>query len=299
MTLESLMKEAVKALKQRNVEDPSKEAGLLLSRVLGKDLSFVYAHSDLTPDDEIVKKYKKVIERRGQQEPYAYITGEREFLSLSFDVNPSVLIPRPDTELLAEAALAALGIAPDLFTQFMFPLPKMDTVHILDIGTGSGCLAVSIAKYAALSKIDVIVDAVDISPDALKTAAHNAEKHKVSDRVRFIETDFLTDSSLLMRKYDLVISNPPYIPSGDIPKLMPSVTEYEPHSALDGGTDGFVFYRALAEKATSLLAPHGILAVECGFDQAQKVRELFSEKKMETLLLKDLAGIDRVIAAKF
>lgn len=298
MTLKILLNEASEVLKQKNVEDPSKEAGLLLSWVLGKDLGFVYTHSDLTLPDEKTREFWSVIKRRGQHEPYAYITGECEFLSLTFEVSPNVLIPRPDTELLAEAAFAAFGKGDPLFTQYMFTLPQKKTYRVLDIGTGSGCLAVSIAKHAYLSKIDAEVYAVDISEKALEKAKRNAERNHVSERVHFIQADFLTDCSLITGPYDLVVSNPPYIPSKDIPTLMPSVRDFEPHAALDGGQDGLLFYRALAEKAQSLLVQQGILAVECGFDQALQIQNLFSKKLMESIVLKDLAGINRVVAAR-
>ena len=298
MTLKDCLHEAADYLKQKNVEDPSKEAGLLLSWVLGKDLAFVYAHPDLDLDEENRRKFCSTVERRGSQEPYAYIIGQCEFMSLTFDVNPNVLIPRADTELLAETALAAMGTPNPFYRETMFKLPPKEAYRVLDIGTGSGCLSVSIARYAALSGISAHVDGVDISPEALKTALGNAQKHCVASRMHFIQADFLSNISMLRGKYDLIVSNPPYIPSADIGALMPSVRNFEPRSALDGGRDGLLFYRELAYKVSSLLLPEGILAVECGFDQASQIQSLFSDKKMETLILKDLAGISRVVAAR-
>ena len=294
MTFQYLLHEAAKTLEQRNVEDPSKEAGLLLSWLLGKDLGFIYTHPDFILEDKMIDDFLTAVERRGHHEPFAYITNECEFLSLSFEVNPYVLIPRPDTELLAEAALVALNQGFPLFRQPMFTLPHKKTYRVLDIGTGSGCLAISLAKNADF----INVDAVDISAKALETAERNAVRHHVEKQVNFIQADFLEDSFLLSAEYDLVISNPPYIPLKDIPTLMSSVRDFEPHSALVGGEDGLVFYRALAEKVEFLLAPQGILVVECGFDQALQIQALFAQKDMETLLLKDLSAINRVVVAR-
>lgn len=297
MTLGEALYEAREILGQtlkESTEDPSTEAGLLLSWVLEKDLSYLYAHLDRSLEEDKATAYFSVVQRRACHEPYAYITGECEFLSLAFEVNPAVLIPRADTELLAEAALCALGKKPAYFTQPYFRLPEKKEYRMLDVGTGSGCLAISL-----VSSIDSLrADALDISEGALKTAQRNAKRHDVVNRINFIHGDFLHSSLLDDGPYDLIVSNPPYIPSKDVPTLMNSVRDYEPHSALVGGEDGLVFYRALSEKAAELLAPGGILAVECGYDQALKVEKLFAPKSLETLRLKDLAGIERVVLAK-
>ncbi len=294
MSLQDLLNQASTYLKERNVEDPSLEAGLLLSWVLGKDLGTLYMDSGLSPNQEQIQLFWAAVERRGHHEPFAYITGECEFLSLSFKVNPHVLIPRADTEILAEAALKAMGKGSPYFYQPMFTLPEKDGYRVLDVGTGSGCLAISLAKNVSVCR----VEALDISEQALATAKANGEFHHVSEQIRFIRGDFLGDLSALAPQYDLIVSNPPYIPAKDVEELMPSVRNYEPHTALAGGDDGLVFYRALAQKAPSLLAPHGIMIVECGYDQAYPVQALFLEKGMETLFLKDLSGINRVVASR-
>ncbi len=293
MTLHELFIKASAFLKSNHVEDPSLEAGLLLSWVLCRELGFIYANPDFIPTPQQIESFRSAVDRRSRHEPFAYITGECEFLALSFKVNPHVLIPRPDTELLAESALKAMGKPTPFFTQPMFELAEKNDYQVLDVGTGSGCLAVSLAKYASCW-----VDAVDISKDALETAKANAVAHHVSERVRFILADFLTETSGLTPPYDLIVSNPPYIPSGDINGLMASVKDFEPYGALAGGEDGLDFYRALAEKAQEFLAPQGIIAVECGFDQAIKIQALFAQKGMETLLLKDLSGINRVVVSR-
>jgi release factor glutamine methyltransferase len=299
MTVRDLLDEGFKILKENIVEDYKREAALILAWVLKKDSAFLHSHPEYRTEDREISLYRTCIKRRANKEPYAYITGECEFLSLKFHVNQNVLIPRPETELLAEAAMFALGSPPGLFNQPMFRLPRKKTYKMLDIGTGSGCLTISIAKKIR----NVMVDALDVSALALNTARQNVVRHNVLDRVNLICADFLKDSlfsdNKFQGKYDLIVSNPPYIPSEDILTLMPEVKNHEPHNALDGGNDGLLFYRAIAKKADFLLRPHGVLAVECGFNQAEKVQGLFCNNNMETVSLKDLAGINRVVAARF
>jgi len=293
MTIRDLLRKASKYLAERNVEDPSLEAGLLLSWLIKKDIGYIYANPEIILDDENEKKYLSIVERRGRHEPYAYITGECGFLDYTFYVDPNVLIPRGDTELLAQSALFALGQDPEFFAQEMFRLENKNTYRVLDIGTGSGCLAVSIAKGHA----SVFVDAVDISEKALNIALKNAMRYGVENRITFINADFLDNNIVLSGNYDLIVSNPPYIPLNEMPYLMESVRNYEPAVALAAGSDGLIFYREIAERASSLLSKPGIILVECGYNQGQKVREIFSDKGFSTLILKDLAGINRVVAA--
>jgi len=293
MTLGNLLKKASKYLAERNVEDPSLEAGLLLSWLIKKDISYIYANPEIVLDDENEKKYFSIVERRGRHEPYAYITGECGFLDYTFYVDPNVLIPRGDTELLAQSALFALGQNPEFFTQEMFRLKNKSSYRVLDIGTGSGCLAVSIAKGLD----SVFVDAVDISENAMNIALKNAKRYGVEDRITFINADFLDKSIALSGNYDLIVSNPPYIPLNEMPYLMESVRNYEPAVALAAGSDGLIFYREIAKRAPALLSNSGIILVECGYNQGQKVSKIFSDGGFSTLLLKDLASIIRVVAA--
>ncbi len=293
MTIDSLLKKASVYLSEKTVEDPSLEAGLLLSWLLKKDIGYIYAHPEIVLDHEQEKAYLSIIKRRGRHEPFAYITGECGFLNYTFYVSPHVLIPRDDTELLAQGAFFALGQNPAYFSQDMFRLKERTAFKVLDVGTGSGCLAVSIAKSSA----SIFVDAVDISEEALNIARKNAKRYNVENRISFFKTDFLNKSLTLPGNYDLIVSNPPYIPLKDIPFLINSVRDYEPHLALAAGEDGLIFYHELALKASSLLSDAGIIIVECGYDQGNKVSEIFSEKSMKTLMLKDLSGINRVVAA--
>lgn len=298
MTIKELTFKAGQYLKEKEIEDPSKEAGLLLSYLLNKDLSYIYAHGDMELEKSIIKNYFELVERRGNFEPFAYITGKCEFMSLTFDVDPSVLIPRADTEILAEAVICALGgtffWSSLSLSEKVYKLPPKPDYKGLDIGTGSGCLAISISKFVE----NITMTAVDISETALEIARRNAVNNKVADRIEFINADFLSDEFGLKDKYDIIVSNPPYIPDEDISSLMPSVKNYEPLTALKGGRDGLVFYRELAKKAPLLLEPDGILAVECGYDQSEKIQQIFSEHNFETTVLTDFSGINRAIIAK-
>ena len=295
MNLGELLMQGRMKLKKANVEDPSSEAGLLLSWLLNKELSFVIAHPEKELEPEWAKRYEDLVERRCRKEPFHYITGTREFMSLAFEINPHVLIPRPDTELLAQAALYSLGIRPSFFSfKEMFRLPEKKAYRAADVGTGSGCLAVSLAYYCK----NVNVTAVDISEDALFQARKNGEKWGVNNRIQWLHRDFLELKGKQEPLYDLIVSNPPYIPTEAVEGLMEDVKGYEPRLALDGGDDGLVFYRALSVKGKELLKTDGILIAECGYDQAQAVSRLFSKQGFRrTLILTDLAGIERVVAA--
>lgn len=294
MTISRLLNEATRRLKQAQIEDPAFEAGLILSWAIGKPRVFVYAHSDAELDAAEVRRIMELVERRSRGEPFQYITGECEFMSLRFKVNPSVLIPRSDTELLAEAALFSLGCREPFIDPGLYRVSKQGATRVLDVATGSGCLAVSIAHYAS----DAWVDALDISEEALEIAQKNAELNGASAAIRFICADFLTDSGFADGPYDLIVSNPPYISREDKTGLMASVEQYEPALALFAGDGGLCFYKRLAALSPELLAEGGVILVECGFNQSSSVQQIFRDQNMETMVLRDLAGIERVVAAR-
>lgn len=294
MTVSRLLNEAVQRLKKAQIEDPALEAGLLLSWALKRPRAYIYAHPEMQVDPVEVRRIMELVERRSLGEPFQYITGECEFMSLTFKVNPSVLIPRSDTELLAEAALFSLGCQTPFVSHDLFRVPKQGVRRVLDVGTGSGCLAVTIARYVR----DVRVDALDISEKALETARQNAELNGVSSFIHFIRADFLKDAGFAEQPYDLIVSNPPYISREDRTGLMASVEKFEPELALFADDGGLSFYRRLAHLSSGLLAENGVILVECGFNQSQSVADIFKERGMEILVLKDLAGIGRVVAAR-
>ncbi len=254
----------------RDISDtPGLDSKILLEKACNCDRLFLIRNRDEEVPEESLDLYKSLLDRRKQNEPIAYITKEKEFMGLTFYVDKNVLIPRPDTEILAEFAI--------------------DNCHgkILDIGTGSGALSVSIAKFGK----DVSVSACDISKDALAVAEKNAFSNEAS--VNFFHCDILNDE--LKEKYDAIISNPPYIRSDVVLTLDKNVKDFEPLTALDGGDDGLIFYRIITEKACGALNTGGILAYEIGFDQGKEVSDIMTPLFSDVKILKDLAGNDRVV----
>lgn len=225
-------------------------------------------------DELIYDRYHKYILRRAQKEPVSYITGKREFMGMNFRVKPGVLIPRPETEHLVEFCIDNLN----------------KDAKIIDLCTGSGAIAVSLAKYLDKSS----VTAVDISDIAVEIAAFNAKENLVSDRVRVVKANALEEWDLGM-KFDAVVSNPPYIPDETVLTLDTDVKDFEPHLALCGGSDGLDFYRAITKNAVHMLCDGGLLVYEVGFDQWEQVAQIMSENFEKIGFIKDLAGINRVV----
>ncbi|RMF63151.1 MAG: peptide chain release factor N(5)-glutamine methyltransferase [Calditrichaeota bacterium] len=271
-------------LAQGGVENARLNAERLLAHTLGLSRAQLYVERDRTLTREQVARFEEKIARRLRQEPLQYITGEAEFMSLPFKVNPSVLIPRPETEVLVEAAL-------DFFRRNFDP---DDSVSALDLGTGSGCIAISLARYRATAH----VTAVDVSEAALATARENARLNGVDDRIEFLHADLLTESArvLVAGEVHLIISNPPYVSPQDFDRLPEEIREHEPVVALRDADDGLSFFRRIADVASELLNQPGAVFVEVGMGQAQKVVEIFSLKDLgEITVLKDLTGIERVV----
>lgn len=252
-----------------NTDNPYKEARLILSYVSGLDLTYITVHSEKDISPDICKKYEELLSKRKSGMPLAYITGTKEFYGHVFDVNPHVLIPRPDTEILTEFAI------------------KSNPKSLIDICTGSGCIAVSVKK--ALSNCRVA--ALDISEPALETARANALK--LNADIRFFNMDIMNE--IPKEKYDFIVSNPPYIKSVDMEKLEPDVKNFEPKLALDGGNAGLKFYERIAETAPYILHKSGTLAFELGFDQFDDVYGIMKHKFENIDYITDLSGIKRVI----
>lgn len=255
------------------------ESELLLSFVLKKERVWLLLHQNDNINENLSDLFFSLIKRRAQGEPYSYITGTKEFMSLEFSVYPGILIPRPDTETLVCHVI-------DTF--------KNEKVKILDLCTGSGAIGISLAKYIDKSE----VTCVDISDVCIKTAEENAVKNGVKDKITIKKADVLkgiaTDS-----KYDCIVSNPPYIKTSDMKALMRDVKDYEPHLALDGGDDGLIFYRKISETAKKILSPFGMLCFEVGHDQAEDVKNIMIENSFADIcFIKDLAGINRVVSGK-
>ncbi len=248
------------------------DARVLLCHVLSCDTLYLSVHRQDVLDADKAQSYFELIKRRSLNEPVSYITGEKEFMSLKFKVEQGVLIPRPDTEILVETVIEKLNDIPN--------------PAIIDMCTGSGAIAVSLAKYLDKSK----VTALDVSPVAIRIARENASLNGVDILVE--EHDVLTPYNAMA---DAVISNPPYIPTEVISGLDADVSDYEPHLALDGGKDGLTFYRAIIKNIHTSLKKGGLLAFEVGCGQAHDVAQLMEPYFCGIDTAKDLAGIDRVV----
>jgi release factor glutamine methyltransferase len=263
------------------IDSPRLTAELLLSHCLSIKRLDLYLQFDKPMSQEELARYKTLIKRRIEREPVAYITGSRGFWTLDLDVNPDVLIPRPDTECLVETALKVI------------PSEIMDRpLKILDLGTGPGTIVLSLAA----ERPDNHYFAVDLSEKALHVACRNRTRNDITSPVFFVRGDWF---SPWIKKpiFDLIVSNPPYIPSQDIKGLEPEITRYEPMLALDGGMDGLSCVRRILEEAPAFLMDGGHLMMETGFDQRQKVMEIAEScgcyKEIE--YVKDAAGHDRVV----
>lgn len=256
---------------------PRLDVETLLQKALGVDRLYILLNldKDLSEDEE--KTFNKFIEERLNNRPIAYIVGNREFMGLDFYVQEGVLIPRPDTEVLVEEVIE---IAKD-----------KGQIEILDIGAGSGAITVSLAKYLENAKLT----SVDISEIALEIAKKNAISNNVEDRINFVKSD-LFSSLNKNQKFDIIVSNPPYIKREVIDTLDKQVKDFEPYNALEGGIDGLDFYRAITTQAKDYLKEGGVLAYEVGHDQSEDVSKLMEMDGYTNIYTrKDLQQIDRVV----
>ena len=283
-TIGKILKWTEEYFQKYNIENPRLDAEILLGYVLNKERIFLYVHFDQPLDVEELAKFKECIKKRAMKMPVAYITGVREFMGLDFKVTEATLIPRPDTEILVETAMERLGkiAGNETGTGKCFA----------DLGTGSGAISLSIINY--MKEIEDVT--VDISPKAIAVAKENAEKFAVSDRIEFLEGDFLKPLEN-KGKFTAILSNPPYIPKQDILGLESDVKDFEPMGALDGGIDGLDFYRQLLVKSANYIEDGGFLAIEIGINQSQAILEMAKRNLMwgKVEVIKDLAGIDRCV----
>lgn len=262
-------------LKKENFETYSLDVEVLLMEVTGFSKTQLYINTEYVLSNEEFEKFEKFFERRLKKEPIAYIIGKCEFMGLDFCLNNDTLIPRADTEILVEKAIEIIS--------------KNNFKTGIDIGTGSGAISISILKYCK----DIKMTAVDINENAIFKAKENAEKNQVLDRILFLKSDLFEN---VYEKFDIIVSNPPYIKTNDIEKLEDNVKNYEPKRALDGGESGLIFYEKITENATEYLQNKGYLIYEIGCDQAEDVKKIMIKNKFEDIkILKDLAGLDRVI----
>lgn len=282
MTYRELYDKGCTALATAGIEEALLDARLLLEYVCHTDRNALLVHGDREVEQAQEEQYLAYLEERAKRIPLQHITGEQDFMGMTFRVNEHVLIPRQDTEILVEEVMRE----------------PLDGMHILDMCTGSGCILLSLLHYSN----DCIGAGVDVSEEALAVARENAERicglrNDKSTGVKFIRSNLFEN---VTGKYDIIVSNPPYIASDVIPTLMPEVKDHEPMLALDGTEDGLFFYRKIVDESREYLTRGGRLYFEIGYDQADAVSELMRNAGfVDVTVVKDYAGLDRVVYGRF
>ncbi len=280
-TYNDIYLECRKTLKSAGIESFNLEARLIVSAAANKTKEEFYRDIKLYALGETEAKVKDMMDRRLAGEPVAYVLGEAEFMSMLFDIDKNVLIPRMDTELLCELAIKLLRAKGG------------SGVRVLDLCCGSGCIGIAIAANV----LDCRVVLVDNSPAALKLARENIQKNRTVRNTICMSGNALENPPMLLGTFDLIVCNPPYVPTGELPSLDASVRDYEPREALDGGKDGLNFYRSIIPRWKSILKEHGCMLFECGEGQAESVMSMFNaEGFINTAAHKDTAGVQRVVA---
>lgn len=275
MTLRECLLYGKNYLHSHNIADSDIDAWLLLEYTAKIDRNYYFMHQFEEISNILADEYKILLVRRSEHVPLQYLTNEQEFMGFKFKVNENVLIPRQDTEILVEEAVNRLK-------------PSM---RVLDMCTGSGCIAVSLKKLVR----DIEVTAADISSKALAVAIENAELNSAD--IEFIQSDLFEN---VRGKFDIIVSNPPYIPSETVDVLMEEVREHEPRLALDGMSDGLYFYRLIVRESTRFLEDNGFLMLEIGHDQREAVINIMKEAGFKAVTgIKDLAGLDRVVIGSY
>lgn len=279
MTIQEAMGKANIQLKTKNIDSPKLKARLLMQYVLKQNRQYLMVYDENKLTQEQKEKYFKAIEKLSKGIPLQHITHQQEFMKMNFYINENVLIPRPDTEILVE--------------EVMKIAKKIKAKKILDLCTGSGAIAISLAKYIENSQIT----ATDISEEALAIAEKNARNNKVDKQIAFLSSNLFEE--LPQEKYDMIVSNPPYI-KREIVKTLAKEVQNEPLMALDGGWDGLDFYRKIIHQADDFLKYGGYLCLEIGYDQKEDVMDLIKkeEKYTNSYCKKDLYGNDRVVVTK-
>lgn len=274
MTYREAIELGAGVLSKAQIDNPDLDAWYLLQMVCRIERSFYYLHEEEPLTMEQQKEFEIAIQKRAERIPLQYIIGEQEFMGLSFKVNSNVLIPRQDTEILVEEALKVCHSG----------------MRVLDLCTGSGCIIISLMKNAP----GIIGVGSDNSKQALLVAKENGKMHEAD--IEWVRSDLFDN---ITEKYELIVSNPPYIPTADIAGLMPEVRDFEPFDALDGHEDGLYFYREIIGQSEDYLEPGGYMYLEIGYDQGEAVSRLMREAGFtEIEVVRDLAGLDRVVKGK-
>jgi release factor glutamine methyltransferase len=289
MTVLDKIKEITEFLKGLGIEDAHKESEIIVTHCLGIDKTVLYRDNPVLSEKN-VREIGAVLQRRAKREPLQYILGHVEFCGLKIKVGQGVLIPRPETELLAEEVIKTISTSNPPFTK--------SELKILDLCTGSGCLALAIAKRFP----DAEAYGTDISKDAIRYANENAELNGIKN-VSFLKGSLYEPLKQLISKmplkFDIIVSNPPYIKSDDIPCLQPEINKWEPRNALDGGGDGLKYYRTILSEAPKYLMLNGVIFLEIGEGQADEVSGIAMQNGFRNIsVIKDYTGIERIIVAR-
>lgn len=284
-TILNLIRWSEERFRKEGLDSPRLDAEVLLAKTLGMSRMGLYTHFDQPLQPAELAQFKKLIQRRLKREPVAYIIGEREFWSLRFKVTPDVLIPRPETEVLVHEALKVLSPAGE----------KKRSCRILEMGTGSGAISIALAKELPSASLV----ATDLSARALSLAEENARQNGVREQIHFLQGD-LFDPLRKGWRFELIISNPPYIPQDRLPFLMPEVRDFEPRIALDGGKDGLAFFRRALPRVGEFLQPGSWFLAEIGEGQDRAVQQIAEENpELNSFdFVADLAGTKRVFRAQ-
>ena len=278
MVIGDELSKVIGILKDNGNENPYFEAHLIFRHILKLSPTDLVLSRNKEISEEGIEIINSYVERRINHEPLQYILNSQEFMGIDFYVDENVLVPRQDTETLVEHILEHF---------------KGGAINAIDIGTGSGCIAISIAKFNQNAHIN----AIDISKKALEVAKRNATDNGVLERINFIEADIFNYEPY--GKYDLIVSNPPYIKSADIDGLQRDVNGFEPRGALDGGVTGLLFYERIVKISPKLLNTNGLLAFEVGFDQAEDVKRLMEKDFYDIKIINDLCGVERVVSGLY
>jgi release factor glutamine methyltransferase len=285
-TIRELMKSAIEHLQGKGFEDARLTVELLLAHALELQRIQLYVNFDKPLSQDELKQFRTLYERRLAREPVQYIIGSANFMGLHFSVDPRVLIPRPETETLIEQVMLACQ-----------RYPEGEPIHILDVGTGSGNIAVSIVKFVKQAH----VTAIDVSLEALAVAKQNARLHSIESRIHFSCSDIFDQTDTVFQaQYDLLVSNPPYVPKDEWDQLQREVKDFEPSTALTDGNDGMKFYTHIVKIVPGVIKPGGGIILEVGFGQAEIVaQELRKSGLTEILITRDLQDVPRVVSGRW
>lgn len=268
-------------LEKKGIESPRINADLLLADILNCKRMDLYLKFDQPLAEEEIQKYREYIARRGKGEPLQYIVGEVEFYGLNFKVNPNVLIPRPETEILVENIINNTN--------------DQQNLRILDIGTGSGNIIISLVKNIENSE----GVSIDLSEEAIEVAKENSLSQNLETRIIFLKKDVLKDDLAIVDKFDIIVSNPPYVSEEEYDTLQKEITNHEPKNAVTDFGNGLTFYETISEKAKNILQPKGKLYFEVGKDQAEQVKEILLKNNfMNIVIVQDYSSIDRIVCGE-